>query len=173
MVRFINALRPGAKNVASLLLLISAILQGHAEIAPSPLPLFVIGPPNRVTGKGVRDGWKATRVATNVILCSDHILSKYSDADLKKYFAQLQAWNIKLELEVGAVKEWGQTGEDTFRKQRPSWDRFQSLGGHIASLAMDEPLSCVRRHLKKPDEYAAQETAKFIGLVQQTYPASR
>ena len=53
------------------------------------------------------------------------------------------------------------------------WDRFRSLGGKIYALAMDEPLICCRAHIKKPDEYAVEETAQFIALVRKNYPDIR
>jgi hypothetical protein len=71
------------------------------------------------------------------------------------------------------VKEWGKTGEGTFDAQRPMWDRFQSLGGKIHAVAMDEPLCCVRNNLKKPDEFAVEETAQFVALVRKHYPDVR
>lgn len=156
--------------------LTSGLPDARAQSASGGLPLFVVGPPNKNTGYGFRGlmehpgDWQATRAVTNEILCAGATFSKYSDDELRKWFAQLRAWNIKLELEVGAIKPWGITGDQTFDKQRKSWDRIQSLGGVISSLAMDEPLSCTRREIKKPDDYAAEETARFIGLVQRNYP---
>jgi hypothetical protein len=35
---------------------------------------------------------------------------------------------------------------------------------------MDEPLLCCRHHIKKPDDYAAQETANYIALVRKHFP---
>ena len=130
----------GSKGIALLLLLASGfpVLRAKAQDAAPTLPLLVAGPP-----KGPRDlceqpdQWKATRAVTNEILCSDHGLSRCGDEDLKKWFAQLHTWNIKLELEVGAVKEWGPTGAETFRKEKSKWDRIQSLGGKITSIAKD------------------------------------
>ena len=75
-----------------------------------------------------------------------------------------------MELEVGAVKEWGPTGEATFNAESPMWDRFQRLGATLGAVAMDEPLCCVRSNLKRPAEYAVQETANFIALVRKRYP---
>ena len=76
-------------------------------------------------------------------------------------------------MEVGAVKPWGVTGKATFQAQRPMWDRFQSLGTRIYALAMDEPLCCARKDLKKPDEYAVEQTAQFVALVRREYPGIR
>jgi hypothetical protein len=82
----------------------------------------------------------------------------------------MRAWKLRLSLEVGAIKEWGVTGEATFNAERPQWDRILRLGGSISSIAMDEPLLCARDRLKKPDEYAVEETARFIALVRERYP---
>jgi len=164
------------KKVILAICLGATLLPAQSHGAPAALPVFVIGPPNRAGLPGFGDvcahpdEWKATRAVTNEILCSDHRFAMYSDGDLKKWFAMLQANNIKLELEVGAIKPWGVTGEGTFKGERKMWDRIQSLGGHIASIAMDEPLCCVRRNLKKTDQYAIDETANFIAQVQQNYP---
>jgi hypothetical protein len=82
----------------------------------------------------------------------------------------MQQWKIKLAMEVGAIKEWGQTGEVTFSKERPMWERIQRLGGNIFAVALDEPLVCVRQHLKKPDDYGVEETANYVALVRRAYP---
>jgi hypothetical protein len=148
----------------------------EAQEKAGSLPLFVIGPPGHSGLPGVHDlceypdQWKAVRADAGELLCSDHTFKKDSDPDVARWLAQLQSWNLKLELEVGAVKPWGPTGEETFRKERVNWDRILRLGGHIASIAMDEPLSACRREEKKPDRYAVEETANFIALVQQNYP---
>jgi hypothetical protein len=82
----------------------------------------------------------------------------------------LGEWGVKLAMEVGAIKPWGQTGEKTFAIERPMWDRVERLGGRIYAIAMDEPLCCARKELKKPDEYAVEETAAYIALVRKNYP---
>ena len=67
-------------------------------------------------------------------------------------------------MEVGAIKPWGITGEKTFNIQRPKWERALRAGGKIHSIAMDEPLTCCRENIHKPDDYAVQETAAFIAI---------
>jgi hypothetical protein len=86
---------------------------------------------------------------------------------------KLKEWGLNLELEVGAVKPWGPTGEKAFAAGRPMWDRVQRLGGSIHSIAMDEPLCCARKEIHKPDEYAVEETASYIALVRKHYPQVR
>jgi len=140
-------------------------------------PLVVMYPPGQENGRCFRelfeqpDAWKQTRSAINALGYADHVLNRqFTDDQLQAWLPRLQEWGLKLELEVGAVKEWGPTGEKTFDAESPLWDRFQRLGGRVYSIAMDEPLCCVRSSLKKPDEYAVQETADFIARVRQRYP---
>ena len=154
--------------------------QAMAQEQPSSnrvMPTVWMGPPASENGKCLRelfahpDQWQQTRALVDVLLYADHQLNRqFTDDELRAYFADLQKWQIKFSLEVGAVKEWGITGTNTFTKQRPMWDRFQRLGGNIYAIAMDEPLLCVRRSLKKSDDYAVQETACFIALVRKHYP---
>ena len=135
-----------------------------------------MGPPAVENGKALRalfehpDEWKQTRSMIDGILYADHHFKDFSDDDLRKWFGQLREWKLRLMLEVGAVKEWGQTGDITFNRQQPSWDRLQKLGGYIHALAMDEPLICARNKIHKTDEYAVEETAKFIALTRARYP---
>ena len=146
---------------------------------PNSLPRYVVGPPNNHKinhGLCFRelfekpDQWKATRALTGALLYADWTFSDFTDAELKVWFAQMRQWNIKLELEVGGIKEWGPTGALTFKHEKPAWDRIQRLGGIISSVAMDEPLCCVREFIHKSDEYAIEETANFIGLVRANFP---
>lgn len=115
--------------------------------------------------------WKATRGRLTGLLYADHMLNRqFTDAELKVQFAAINRWGLKLQLEVGAIKEWGKTGAEAFEKQRPAWERFRNLGGRIHAIGLDEPLVCCREYLKLPDEYAVRETAEFIALVRKHYP---
>jgi hypothetical protein len=115
--------------------------------------------------------WKETRKRINVIGYADHHLHRqFKDDELRAWLPMLDKWDLKLGLEVGAVKPWGTTGKATFNAQRPMWDRFQSMGGRIYAVAMDEPLCCVRKDLKKTDTYAIEETATFVALTRKRYP---
>ena len=106
----------------------------------------------------------------DVLLYADLSLNEqFTDAELRAWFPKLAQWKIKLALEVGAIKEWGETGAETFRAEQPMWDRMQRLGGPIYAVAMDEPLSAARS-LKKSDDYAVQETASFVTLVRRHDP---
>jgi hypothetical protein len=151
--------------------------QQPAAPAAGAVPIVAMYPPGQDNGRCFRDlferpdEWKQTRRAIGVLGYADHVMNRqFTDDQLKAWLPRLQEWGIKLELEVGAVKEWGPTGEKTFNAESPMWDRFQRLGGSIYSISLDEPLCCVRNSLKKPDEYAVQETANFIALVRKRYP---
>ena len=137
-------------------------------------------PPAAPDGSSLRelfehpDQWAETRSRVDVLGYADHILNKqFTDEQLRTWLPQLGKWNLKRGLEVGAIKPWGTTGRKVFEIQRVAWERFQSLGGKIDSIAMDEPLCCVRRDLKLPDDYAVEETAQFIALVRNNYPDIR
>ena len=134
-------------------------------------------PPGVADGRCLRqlftqpDQWVETRSLVQVLGYADHQLNRqFKDEELRAWLPMIERWGLKLGLEVGAVKPWGTTGEKTFEVERTLWDRFQSLGGRIYALAMDGPLCCVRKDLKKQDEYAVKETAQFIALVRQRYP---
>lgn len=115
--------------------------------------------------------WSRTRRQIDVLCNTDlHFDKQFTDAELSAWFPMMREWNLKLGLEVGAVKPWGETGAKTFGKEKPMWDRIQRLGGHIDAVAMDEPLLCVRRDLKKDDAYAVEETAAYVALVRKNFP---
>ncbi|MDD4871604.1 MAG: hypothetical protein PHR77_13690 [Kiritimatiellae bacterium] len=143
----------------------------------SSRPIVWMMPPAYEKGRCFRElfekpeGWKETRSLINVLAYTDLNLNKqFTDEELRKWFSMLQQWDIKLAMEVGAVKPWGVTGEITFNIERPMWDRIQRLGGNIHAIAMDEPLCCVRKDLHKPDDYAVEETASYIALVRKQFP---
>jgi hypothetical protein len=148
-----------------------------ASAQMSPLPRTVMVPPSHREGACFRelfeqpDAWAETRSVVGAVGYADHMLNRqFSDDELAAWLPRLQEWGLRLELEVGAVKEWGPTGEQAFAAEDPMWQRFERLGGRIGSIAMDEPLCCTRQLLGKPDEYAVEETARFIALVREHYP---
>lgn len=103
-----------------------------------------MGPPSYDNGRCFRelfehlDQWQQTRAAIDTLIYADHWLHKqFTDDQLRAWLPMLQQWGIKFELEVGAVKPWGITGEKTFSIERPMWDRFLRLGGSIHAIAMD------------------------------------
>jgi len=159
----------------------SCVISGQAQ---DSVPFRVAGPPGANNGVCFRelfehpDQWKDARSNIDMLLYAGQHFSpgkssQFTDDELKVWFAQMQQWNLKLELEVGAVKEWGPTAEKTFGAEHAAWDRIVGLGAPVASIAMDEPLICTRMRLKKPDDYAVEETAKFIAMVRKNYPQIR
>jgi hypothetical protein len=148
----------------------------HAQ-TPASKPEVWMMPPSASDGLCLRqlftkpESWVETRSMVKVLGYADHQLNRqFKDDELRAWLPMIERWGLKLGLKVGAVKPWGITGQKTFEVQRKMWDRFQSLGGRIHAMAMDEPLCCVRKDLKKPDAYAVEETAQFIALVRKHYP---
>ncbi len=116
------------------------------------------------------DDWKETRSRVDTLLIADLQLKNYTDDELREYFAKLREWNIQLELEVGAVKPWGKTGERTFTLECPHWDRVGRLGGVIASVCMDEPFVAARKQMNQTDAFALDETVAFIEIARRNFP---
>jgi hypothetical protein len=150
-----------------------------AHAAKSPRTEVWMMPPGTDNAKALRElftrpeEWAETRKAITVIGCTGNHLKHFTDDELRRWLPRLEQWGLRLGLEVGAVKEWGPTGQKTFDAERQQWDRIRALGGRIDALAMDEPLCCARQHLKKPDAYAISETANFVELVRKHYPEVR
>jgi len=116
------------------------------------------------------DDWKETRTLIDEISYADQCFKPFRDAELTTWFAMMKQWHIRLGLDVGAIKEWGQTSEKSLPIGEKYWDRIQRLGGQIYAMYMDEPLHCAHFVLHQPDEYAVEETAKFIAGVRKDYP---
>ncbi len=155
----------------------SAWGQASKPQGSNPHPTVWMAPPGQDNCRAFRElfekpePWKQTRALIDVLLITDLNLKRhFSDEELGRWFPMLDAWEIKLAMEVGAVKPWGLTGEKTFNIEKPNWDRIQRLGGKIYAIAMDEPLICCRKHIHKPDDYAVQETASYIALVRKHFP---
>ena len=70
------------------------------------------------------DQWTQTRSEITVLGTAQQNLGKFSDADLRAQMQQLKDWNLKLGLEVGAIKEWGQ---DRFRGLSQGAPELRSL----------------------------------------------
>lgn len=140
-------------------------------------PTVWISPPGIENGRCFRelferpDEWKDARAAVDVLFYTDLNLKRhFTDDELRAWFAKMGEWKLKLAMEVGALKPWGQTGAECFEKERANWERLQSLGANFYAIAMDEPLSCAREQIHQNDEYAVQETANYIALVRKQFP---
>lgn len=156
------------------LLMLALVCQAKAQL---PTPSVWIAPPGTEDGKSFRalfqhpDEWKEARAVTDVLFYTDlNLQRQFKDEELRAWFGQMKQWNLKLAMEVGALKEWGQTGEQTFNAERKNWEHLQSLGASFYAIGMDEPLCCAREHIHKTDEYAMQETANYIALVREHFP---
>ncbi len=148
-----------------------------ASQAQTPKPSVWISPPGQDKCLAFRqlfeqpDAWKETRAVTDVLFITDLNLQRhFTDDELRKWFGMMKEWKLKLAMEVGAVKPWGQTGEKCFNAERKNWERLQSLGANLYAIAMDEPLVCAREQIHQSDEYAMKETAAYIALVRQNFP---
>jgi hypothetical protein len=117
------------------------------------------------------DQWVQARARIDTLGYADHWLAtQFNDAELRRYFAQVAAWHLKLGLEIGAIKVWGKTADRSFMLGRKNWDRFIADGAQISAFAMDEPLRVTLRVLHESPQYAVEETAKFVAMVRRTYP---
>lgn len=144
----------------------------RARGAPAQLPRSLIGPSGTEAWRSLfarPNEWAETRRLVDGLIHADHKFKEISDPELRACFAALSAWGKRLELEVGAIKEWSVKGEHTFALQRPTWDHVRALGGTFTSIAMDEPLAAARR-LQLSEDEAVAETAAFVQAVRQSYP---
>ena len=127
--------------------------------------------------------WKETLAVIDIIGYADHVLNReYTRTQHEAGFAVMKEIGLPLALEVGAVKEWGRTGQATYTSQRRMWNNFTTRGATIAGIVMDEPLAAVYNHYAThfteliPEntpaakfEYAVEETAEFMRLVLEEY----
>ena len=146
------------------------------------IPRFVIGPPGNQDLAAHRqlitqpEQWETLRPRVGALLCTARamIAQHADDGELETAMQRLRMLQVPLEIEVGALKEWGKTGEATYHAQTAEWDRILGAGGDILSFAMDEPLICARERMDMPPEiameFAATETATFVELVSRNYP---
>lgn len=111
----------------------------------SAKPEVWLAPADTPDGENLRalfshpEQWTETRSRIQVLQYADHRLDKqFTDEELGAWLPMIEKWGLKLALEVGAVKPWGQTGQETFDIQRQKWDRFQRIGGKIYAIARME-----------------------------------
>lgn len=153
---------------------LGCLISAHAQKAK---PEVWVSPPGHNNCQAFRDlfehpeQWQETRSKIDVLFITDLNLQRhFKDDELRTWFAMMKEWKLKLAMEVGAVKPWGQTGEKCFNAERTNWERLQKLGANLYAIAMDEPLVCAREQIHQSDEYALNETANYIALVRQHFP---
>ena len=119
----------------ALLAIILFSQSAFAEESRAPLWIYPhVGPHGEFVDELLEhpESWKRTQLVISGIGFADHVLNKnLTDQQLKALFVFLKKEHIKLDLEVGAIKPWGVTGEDTFRKRKKMWDRFIADGAEI------------------------------------------
>ncbi len=114
--------------------------------------------------------WAQARKQVDVLAVADYSVQSYTDEELRAYFKRMREWRMNFGLEVGAIKPWGTTGQDAFRKERQFWDRCAALGAPFTAVAMDEPLCSARKDLHQPISYAVEQTALFIQAARKAFP---
>ena len=114
--------------------------------------------------------WKDARSAVGSLLLVEGNFKKMSNDELDAFIKKIDAWNISLELEVGAIKEWAHEGEKSFTVQKSWWDRITKHGGEISSFAMDGPRENALKTLHLSEDFAVEQVAQFIVNVRRTYP---
>jgi hypothetical protein len=159
------------------LIIVAALTFGaHTAAAQGQVPAMIAGVPNERDNQDLfdhADQWPTARRYVGRIIHADHSLDQVSDAQLAGWLTQLKSWGMGLELEVGVIKAWAKDSHDAFDKDDRNWQRVIRLGGTISSIAMDEPLGAARadHRISLSDQQAVEETAQFIELVRQHYPA--
>ncbi len=121
--------------------------------------------------------WAYPRAYTTHLGVYDRILADYADShptQVSSCFSQLDTAGIQFAMGTGALKEWCTTAQDCFNAEEPDWDSLTTLGGTIAMMELDEPLTAVLMNpdwpLSRDYNYAVAQTAEFIRLVRQKYP---
>jgi hypothetical protein len=105
-------------------------------------------------------------------ICGDNTLKTFVDVNA---FRKLTEWGIAISVEVGAVKEWGCTGDEEFRVARTVIQNIQANGGTVTFLDMDEPLLGGQlvangRTCGYDMEQITAATSHFIEQVNSAYP---
>jgi hypothetical protein len=82
---------------------------------------------------------------------------------------QSRAWHIRIELDVGAIREWGPKAYATFAAEQRIWERLTRLG---AGVATDQSLTASRALLHRVDVYAGERRARSIAKLHDIDPSS-
>ncbi len=171
-----NAERPKIGRRLSLAALLALVAQRFSlaeSKKQSELSELCIGPPNADELRDLfenESAWADTRRFVKSLVYADHDFKKLEDGELRFIFSRMREWGLSLELEVGAVKEWGVTARDTFKWEVEHWDRVVRLGGVISAISMDEPLVAATLLLHRSYEYGLEQTLDFISLARSRLP---
>jgi hypothetical protein len=142
-----------------------------SEIAP--LKRLLINAPTTDQLKQMlaeEDRWADARASVGSLLLVEGNFKKFSDDELEQFVKQIRGWNISLEVEVGAIKQWSHEGEKSFAIQKSWWDRIARHGGDIHAFAMDGPRENALRTLHLSEDLAVDQVARFVTAVHQAYP---
>lgn len=104
-------------------------------------------------------------------LLGDNTLNAFVRVDA---FRKLMEWGIAIDIDVGAVKEWG-CGKKEFRQANEAIQNVLAHGGVVTILDMDEPFmggELVANGLTCgfTMEQTADATARFVEMVKRAYP---
>ncbi|MEW6403760.1 MAG: hypothetical protein AB1649_18350 [Chloroflexota bacterium] len=105
-------------------------------------------------------------------ICGDNTLNAFVDVNA---FRKLVDWGIAIDIDVGAVKEWGCNGVEEFRVAKTAIDNVQRNGGIVSFLTMDEPymggeLTANGQTCGYTMEQSADVTSRFIRQIRAAYP---
>jgi len=105
-------------------------------------------------------------------ICGNNTLGTFVQA---KAFQTLTDWGIPIDVDVGALKEWGCTGTEEFRVAEETIRNIRANGGDVTFFDMDEPymggeLTANGRSCGYTMQESAEVTAKFMRLVKGAYP---
>ncbi len=152
-----------------------ALAASGAPSRPRPAELVVNAPTPEALREMLSDpaGWAEARRHVAALLLADGAIRDLPDATLATLMARLREWGLRLELEVGAIKEWSTEGEHTLALEAPQWARVAALPPGLSAVAMDEPLGATRLVLHRDDAYAAEQTARFVAGARRRFPGLR
>lgn len=165
-----------------------------AATPPSKPEIVVMPPPWTGNGQCLRDmlrrenEWSKLRGSIQSIGYWPWLLNvHFNDDQIRELFSQLKRWNLKVGFEVPVLKaaNWG--GDSLPLQSKQAFDQLQRFAARFKTLGMeevswfsfDEPLYAARHVI--PSQSTAQqrlalgiaETAQYIAMTRQAYPASR
>ncbi len=165
-----------------------------AATPPNRPEIVVMPPPWTGNGRCLRDmlrcenEWSKLRGSIQSIGYWPWLLNvHFNDDQIRELFSQLKRWNLKIGFEVPVLKaaNWG--GDSLPLQSRQAFEQLQRFTARFKKLGMeevswfsfDEPLYAARHVISSqstPEQRLAlgiSETAQFIAMTRQAYPASR